>query len=69
MDNLNCKVTPMPLVIAMTHLVTALSFLIQILFESRLVVFADLERIIVDKSTFYIKENSRLELATEFALP
>ena len=32
--NLYCKVTPMTLVIAMTHLVTDLKFSMQIMFES-----------------------------------
>ena len=59
----------MTLVIAMTHLVTALTFSIQIMFESCVKEFTDLERIIFDKSIFNIQQNSRLEPATEFALP
>ena len=59
----------MTLVITIIHLVTALTFSIQIMFESYLIVFTYLERIKFGKSTFYIQQNSRLESATEFVLP
>ena len=59
----------MPLVIAMTHLVTALTFSIQIMLESCPMVFIDLKRIKYDKPNFQIQQKSRLESATEFALP
>ena len=61
----------MTLVIAMTYLVIALTFAIQIMYESCLIVlnFTDLKRIKFDKSIVNIQENSILESATGFALP
>ena len=58
----------MTLASAMTHLVTALPYSIQLMFEPCLVVFTALKRIKVNKSNFYSHQNSRLESATEFAL-
>ena len=57
-NNIYCKVTPMSLVIALTHLVTALTCSIQIMFESCLMVFTDQERIENDESKFYIQQTS-----------
>ena len=68
-NNIYCKVTPIPLVIALTHLVTALTWSIQIMSESWLMVFTDLERIEFDESKFYIQQTNKLEPGTEFALP
>ena len=58
----------MALGIAMAHLVTALIFSIEIMFESCLKVFTDLKRTTFDGSKFYIQQSSRLELATEFCI-
>ena len=55
------KVTPMSLVIALVHLVTALTCSIQIMFESCLMVFTDLERIEFDESKFNIQQTSKLD--------
>ena len=48
----------MTLVIAMTYLVIALAFAIQIMYESCLIVFTDLKRIKFDKCIVNIQENS-----------
>ena len=51
----------MSLVIALVHLVTALTCSIQIMFESCLMVFTDLERIEFDESKFNIQQTSKLD--------
>ena len=58
----------MALVIAMTHLVAALKFSIQIMFQSCLMVFTDLKHTKFERSNFYIQQNSRLCSATDFVL-